>query len=121
VPAVGNEDENVAREASAPELKAPLSLVTVCVIESSFVHVTVAPTDTMMGFGLKAALPRICAPDGIVTAFPLVGLGLGAGVVGVGEVGVDELLLPHAATKSSTATGNTKRKILIDISIDTKR
>src|SRR5215207_7948750 len=41
------------------ELKTPSFEVTVCLPESSFIHVTVSPTLTSTGFGLNELLPEL--------------------------------------------------------------
>jgi hypothetical protein len=91
-----------------PESNALVSLVAVCAMLSVFVHVTIVPTDTLMGFGAYAAEPSDRAPDGIVTAEPE-GDGVG---VGVGVVGVDEL--PHATAVSRRQATRTYRRTDIE-------
>ena len=51
VPADENVRENVAPGAIEPEFQAPPSAVDVCVTLSLFAHVTVPPTETVIGFG----------------------------------------------------------------------
>ena len=69
----------------APELNAPPSATIACPAESLFVHVTVDPTEILIGFGAN--------PPAVIVALT---------VVGVGDI--DELL-PHAdaAVNKSTA------------------
>jgi hypothetical protein len=84
-----------------PEFHAPLFAVDVCVVLSLFRHVTLPPTGTLMGFGLKAvdvmklALTTIAAETFAGGAGEGVGAGVGAGAgggtgagVGAGDGGV---------------------------------
>jgi hypothetical protein len=95
VPLVWNVKLNVPPAGSVPESNAPMSLVTVCAMESVFVHVTAVPAATVIGFGANALLPLFSAPDGVVTALPEPEPPV-AGGVGLGDDTV-ELPLPHAA------------------------
>jgi len=81
VPALGNVMENWPCGGMAPEFHTAPSDVDVCVVESVFVQVTVVPAVTSMASGLKARLPRIEAPLGMLTAVAE----LGVAGVGVGE------------------------------------
>jgi hypothetical protein len=90
VPADENVLEKVAPGATEPEFQAPPSAVDVCATVSLFVHVTVPPTETAIGFGAKAVVVKMLAPLGIETATPPVGDGVGDGAGdgagdGVGE------------------------------------
>jgi hypothetical protein len=86
VPADENVLEKVAPGAIEPEFQAPPSAVDVCATVSLFVHVTVPPTETLIGFGAKALVVRVLAPLGIETAAPPVGDGVGDGAGdGVGD------------------------------------
>jgi hypothetical protein len=67
VPADENVLEKVAPAAIEPEFQAPPSAVEVCVTVSLFVHVTVPPTETAIGFGAKAVVVNPLAPLGIET------------------------------------------------------
>jgi hypothetical protein len=80
---------------------------------SVFIHVTVVPTETSTSSGLKALLPSVDAPTGIVTDDaepPGAGAGAGAGDgVGVGAVEGDDELLPQAAANSKIAGTSARR------------
>jgi len=68
-----------------------VSLATSWAMVSLFVHVTVVPTGTLIGFGAKPAAPEVLlAPAGIETATP-------PDVVGDGAVVL--FVLPHAVTE----------------------
>src|SRR6266487_3300153 len=54
-----------------PESKVPSFEVTVCLPESSFIHVTVSPTLTSTGFGLNELLPALAT---ILTTVELLGM-----------------------------------------------
>src|SRR5919108_4035369 len=54
-----------------PESKTPSFEVTVCLPESSFIHVTVSPTLTSTGFGLNELLPALAT---ILTTVELLGM-----------------------------------------------
>jgi hypothetical protein len=62
------------------EFQAPPSAVDVCATVSLFVHVTVPPTETLIGFGANAVVVKLLAPLGIETAAPAAGDGVGDGV-----------------------------------------
>jgi hypothetical protein len=97
-----------------PESKALVSLVLVCAIASVLVHVTVVPAATVIGFGMKAPAPLFSAPDGIVTVFDEgAGVGLGDGLIGVGEDGDEE---PHPLASASNPTARVKRNVFITFS-----
>src|ERR1700722_6826886 len=81
------------------EFQAPPFAVDVCDVESLLVHVTVPPTETVIGLGLKAVVVIVDAPGTIDAPT------LEPGDVGIGEAvdGEDEL---HATEKQSRiATG----------------
>src|SRR5215203_3055675 len=84
VPALSKANENFPPGATIPEFQPVASDVDVWDMESVFVHVTVVPTATSAGLGVKALLPRTWAPTGIETAAaappPGDGVGLGVGV-----------------------------------------
>jgi len=69
-PAVGNVLVNVAPGPIEPESHAPLSAVDVCVVESLFIHVTLPPTATEIGFGEYAVVVRTDAPLTMETGVP---------------------------------------------------
>ena len=84
---------NVAPGAMLPESHVPPSPVDVCAMVSLLVHVTAAPTATVIGFGVKAVVVSVLAPLTIDAAVPAPGAGDGEGVGdgagdGVGD-GVD--------------------------------
>lgn len=81
----------LAPGAIVPELQAPPSAVDVCAVLSLFVHVTVLPRATEIGFGLYAVVVNVLEPETIETDIPF-----GDGVVG--DLGLS--LPPHPATKS---------------------
>ena|SRR5260221_4921709 len=54
--------------AIAPEFQAPPT--DVCVMESLLVHVTLPPTETVTGFGAKAVVVIVAAPETMDTAVP---------------------------------------------------
>src|SRR5436853_7526086 len=69
-----------------PELHTPVVDVAVCVRVSLFVHVTVPPTDTAIGFGEYALVVNVVAPRTIDACAPD-----GGGAAGeAGEAGDDE-------------------------------
>lgn len=81
------------------ELQAPPFAVDVCDVESLLVQVTVPPTETVIGLGLKAVVVIVDAP-GTIDAPTLEPVDVGIGEAVDGE---DE---PHATEKpSSSATG----------------
>ena len=66
---------NVAAGAIMPESKLPSGVtaspdVAVWGCESSFVHVTVSPTPTSMGFGAYASVVRLEDPETMETPVP---------------------------------------------------
>src|SRR5204863_4092580 len=87
-------------ESNVPEL-----LVTVWPVVSLFVQVTVVPTVTVIGFGAYPPVPFDWAPCGMATVLPDV-LGLGVGDVGVAEL----LLLPHAVMNARAPARRTNRR-----------
>ena len=76
------------------ELQAPPFAVEVCDVESLLVQVTVPPTETVIGLGLKAVVVIVDAP-GTIDAPTLEPVDVGVGEAVDGE---DE---PHAAEKLS--------------------
>jgi hypothetical protein len=68
VPADENVLEKVAPGAIVAEFQAPPFAVDVCATVSLFVHVTVPPTETLIGFGANAVVVKLLAPLGIETA-----------------------------------------------------
>ena len=62
--------------AMSPEFHAPLLAVDVCDVESRFVHVTVVPTATVIGFGENAVVVSVDAPATIDTPFGVDGVGV---------------------------------------------
>ena len=75
--------ENLPCGGMAPESHPAPFEVDVCAIESVFVHVTVVPAATSRVSGLKARLPRVDAPLGMLMGVDepeVTGTGLGAGV-----------------------------------------
>jgi hypothetical protein len=87
-PAVWNVLVNEPPGAIVPESQLPAE-VDVWAMVSSFVHVTLPPTATLIGFGEYAVVVNPMAPrtiDAIVVEPDGVGLGLGLGVgAGAGE------------------------------------
>jgi hypothetical protein len=75
-----------------------LALVDVCVVLSLLCHVTVVPTATVIGFGEYAVVVIVDAPDTIEIVDPPAGVGVGVGVVIVGE-----LLCPHPTSMTVKA------------------
>jgi hypothetical protein len=73
LPTDGNVMLNVPPGAIPPEFQAPPFATEVCVIESLLVHVTVAPTDTVTGFGEYAVVVSVDDPVTIDTGVPDVG------------------------------------------------
>jgi hypothetical protein len=73
-----------------------------------FVQITVVPTETSSWAGLKALLPRVDAPIGIVMGVDPAGVGAGVGV-GVGTGDGPEYPLPHAVASSMTANTKVER------------
>jgi hypothetical protein len=94
---------NFAPGAKLPLSNAPVSLVTVCVVVSLFVHVTVVPTGTLAGLGANAWFPSARAPTWIDTATPAGGVGV------VGVVGVEDP--PHETANDRIAAESTNRDI----------
>ena len=120
VPADWNVNGKLAPGARMLEFQPFPSDVDVCTMLSLFVHVTVVPVATVIGFGLNAFDPidaapitmdTLCAPPEGVGVGLGVGLGDGVGVgvgVGVGETGVeDDGLLLQPALKAASAAANT--------------
>jgi hypothetical protein len=98
VPADAKVMLNLPPGAITPEFQAPPVAVDVCDVESLLVHVTVPPTETAIGLGLKAVVVSSDAPGTIdaATVEP-------EGDIGEGVDGDDE---PHATEKPSrSATG----------------
>ena len=92
-----------------PEFQPLASDVDVWATASLFVHVTVVPTAIARSSGANARLPRVDAPEGIVTEDeepPTAGLG---GVDGDGAAGDDDDELPHAIVKARTDPTRVKR------------
>lgn len=117
MPGVWNVKEKRAPGASVPEFHALASDVDVCATESPLVQVTVPPTGTFRLSGAKARLPRVDAPDGIVTAEDeLLFVGAG-GVDGDGAAGDDELELPQAMVNARRDETTTIRMANISTSI----
>ena len=92
--------------------KLPLLAAASCVVESLFTHVTVAPTDTVSGFGENAVVVRVEAPATIDTVVPDGG-GVGVGV-GVGEgAGAGFELPPQALRQSAVRRMRLKRVTML--------
>jgi hypothetical protein len=87
-----------------PEFQAPPVAVDVCDVESLLVHVTVPPTETAIGLGLKAVVVNNDAP-GTIDAPTLEP----EGEVGEGVDGDDE---PHATEKPSRSATDAIRPIM---------
>jgi hypothetical protein len=85
----------VAPGAIAPEFHWPAFATDVCVVESLFFHVTVLPTETVIGLGLYAVVVIVCAPGTIETFEPE--------PLGVGAAGEDELEQPTDTPTSRIA------------------
>jgi hypothetical protein len=86
----------------------PVDDVDVWVSISLLTQVTVAPTDTVAGFGTYAVVVNPVAPRGIeivngVGVPPGEGVGVGVGV-GVGAAGVVDELLPQPAASMAQVT-----------------
>ena len=79
MPADANVLEKLAPGAIEPEFHAPPSAVDVCATLSLFVHVTVPPTGTAIGFGAKAVVVKRLAPRRIETPAPAFDDGVGDG------------------------------------------
>jgi len=110
---VENVVENCARGCKVPEFHPAPSEVVVWAMESVFVHVTVAPNATSSSAGLKALLPRVDAPAGMVMGVAPAG-GVGDGM-GTGDG--PEYPPPHALANSMTANTKAKRDDNINPSI----
>jgi hypothetical protein len=85
------------------ELQAPPFAVDVCEIESLLVHVTVPPTGTAIGLGLKAVVVRTAAP-GTIDAETVELEDVGDGVDGDDEL--------HATEKPSRSATGAIRQIV---------
>jgi len=91
--------------------KLPLLAAASCVVESLFTHVTVAPTDTVSGFGENAVVVRVEAPATIETVVPL-GVGVGDGVgAGVGDGAGAGFELPPQALRQSAVRRMTLKRV----------
>jgi hypothetical protein len=90
VPADANVLEKLAPGAIEPEFHAPPSAVDVCATLSLFVHVTVPPTGTAIGFGAKAVVVKRLAPRRIETPVPAFGDGVGEGTGDATGEGTDD-------------------------------
>ena len=111
-PAVVNVAVNDVPGAIEPEFQTPVSDVDVCAIESVFVHVTLPPTFTAIGFGEDQLAPLFWAFATIDAATDEAGGGLGVGVgVGVG-VGAGDFHDPHPAANAIIVTASTHPKHL---------
>jgi hypothetical protein len=86
---------NLPPGAITPEFQAPPVAVEVCEMESLLVHVTVPPTGTGIGLGLKAIVIRADAP-GTIDAATL------EPEVGEGVDGDDELQATEKPNRSAT-------------------
>ena len=103
-PADANVMLNLPPGGMAPESQ--LAPVDVCAMLSAFVHVTVPPTATAMGFGANAFAPFVDAPATIDAGVPVwVGDGVGDGD-GDGAAG-DEYDDPHANDAASSVAAKT--------------
>ena len=92
----------------APESQ--LAPVDVCTVLSAFVHVTVPPTATVMGFGANAVVVRVDAPATIDTGVPFWfpdGVGDGDGAAG------DEYDDPHPNEAAKSVAAKTIRNFII--------
>jgi hypothetical protein len=96
---------NVPPGAIPPEFQAPPFATEVCVIESLLVHVTVAPTDTVTGFGEYAVVVSVDDPVTIDTGVPDVG-----DVVVDGE---DELQATERVNRKMTSAVRTSMSNLL--------
>jgi hypothetical protein len=94
------------------EFQAPPLAVDVCDVESLLVHVTVPPTETVIGLGLKAVVVIVDAPMTIDAAT----LEPEGDVVVEGVDGEDEV---HAAGKPSRAATSATRIMLCALVMDT--
>jgi hypothetical protein len=95
---------NARPGAIGPEFQAPPFAVDVCAVESLLVHVTVPPTATVIGLGVKAVVVNVDAPVTIDAATPEPeGDGTGEGVDGDDEL--------HPTEKPSRAR-STIRKVI---------
>ena len=79
------------------ELQAPPFAVDVCDVESLLVHVTVPPTETVIGLGLKAVVVIVDAPMTIDAATLEPEVGVGEAVDGEDELHATEKLSRIAA------------------------
>jgi hypothetical protein len=89
----------------AGEFQAPPFAVDVCDVESLLVQVTVPPTETVIGLGLKAVVVIVDAPMTIVAAT----LEAEGDVVDGDVVGEDEL---HATERPSTSATSAIRMVM---------
>src|ERR1700685_1379587 len=87
------------------EFQAPPFAVDVCEMESWLVHVTVPPTETVIGLGLKAVVVIVDAPGTIDAAT------LEPEDVGIGEA-VDGEEEPQAIEKPSSSATGAIRKVM---------
>jgi hypothetical protein len=103
VPAAEKVMLNLPPGAIRPEFQAPPVAVEVCVMESLLVHVTVPPTGTAIGLGLKAVVVRTDAP-GTIDAETVELEDVGEGVDGDDEL--------HATEKPSRSATGAIRQIM---------
>jgi hypothetical protein len=96
-----------------PELHTPVVDVAVCVRVSLLVHVTVPPTDTVIGFGEYALVVNVVAPMTIDACAPVAG-----GVAG--EAGDDEDEPPQATVNPNSSAPNAIRNLMRDLLVDAR-
>jgi hypothetical protein len=96
---------NVAPGAITPEFHPPASPVDVWAMRSVFVHVTDAPTATVMGFGLNAFAPSVSAFITIATLDDPDTTGVVPDVTGVADTGddVDDPPQPTSSRQQNNA------------------
>ena len=90
MPADANVLEKLAPGAIEPEFHAPPSAVDVCATLSLFIHVTVPPIGTAIGFGAKAVVVKRLAPRRIETPAPAFDDGVGDGTGDATGEGTDD-------------------------------
>ena len=95
---------NLPPGAIEPEFHAPLFAVLVCAVLSSFVHVTLPPTATVMGFGAYAVVVNVVAPVTIDTGDP--------DVFGVGEGPDGDEDDPQPIDTHTTAAASARRNLM---------
>jgi hypothetical protein len=91
-----------------PELQTPVVDVEVCVRVSLFVHVTVPPTATAIGFGAYAFAANVVAPD-TIDAWTPTDAGGEAGAAGEDED------CPQAVVRPNSRTANATRHLMHDL------